>query len=201
MPITAIFYLRALEAALLPRSANSLLMPIFLSRIEAVDPQLAEAFHESEKRRPYAISPLFGRLQQGKTLFQENHHTVAGEISHERAHTQGHTTRPGLRQWRNVALCSNRYRIQGRSDCIEEQSDQVYPVEYKKGSCRTGRPWHNDIVQLCAEAICIEEMRSLPAIAYGYIFYIAQERRYRVELNDEVRAKTVATITAVHELL
>ena len=72
-------------------------------------------------------------------------------------HTEGQTSRGELFQLRSAYLYSKRYGICGRADLIEERDGTVYPVEYKKG--RLGN-WTNDALQLCAQALCLEEALS-----------------------------------------
>jgi CRISPR-associated exonuclease Cas4 len=102
-----------------------------------------------------------------------------------------------------VYLYSQRYRLCGKADLIEEQNGAVYPVEYKKGRLGT---WTNDALQLCAQALCLEEMlaeaHGVPVhIAQGYIYYASTGRRKAIPLTEELRALTVQTIAAVHTLL
>jgi CRISPR-associated exonuclease Cas4 len=135
--------------------------------------------------------------------YADNAHTIEGALGHARVHTEGQTTRGDLFQLRSVYLYSQRYRICGKADLIEERNGAVYPVEYKKG--RLGA-WTNDALQLCAQALCLEEMltdaRGAPVhIPQGYIYYASTGRRQAVPCTDDLRALTVQTIAAVRTLL
>lgn len=88
--------------------------------------------------------------------FKDNEYTVEGEIIHENVHKTMKTTRGDLVQIRKVHVYSRRYGLVGFADLVEEKAGEIYPVEYKRG--RRG-DWKNDKLQLCAQALCIEEMR------------------------------------------
>ena len=74
---------------------------------------------------------------------------------------------------------------------------RVYPVEHKRGR---PKPTHCDWIQLCAQAICLEEMMGVD-IPEGAIFYGKPRRRQPVEFTKELRAETVATARALHQLI
>jgi CRISPR-associated exonuclease Cas4 len=129
--------------------------------------------------------------------FFDNAHTVEGTLLHERADSGEATRRGDLWQVRSVYLYSARYGLSGKADLIEEQSGEIYPVEYKKG--RRG-DWGNDQIQLCAQALALEEMlgREIPR---GFLYYAATGRRQEVRFTEELRRETVETIAKVQELL
>jgi CRISPR-associated exonuclease Cas4 len=69
----------------------------------------------------------------------------------------------------------------------------VIPVEYKHGHLGN---WLNEHIQLCAQALCLEERQpDRPPIAYGYIYYVASRRRVQVPFTPQLRSRTRATIT------
>ncbi len=72
-----------------------------------------------------------------------------------------------------------------------------YPVEYKRGK---RRKWDNDDVQLCAQAMCLEEMLGV-SVPRGAIFHIKSKRRREVIFTDKLRKKTEATAARLHELI
>jgi CRISPR-associated exonuclease Cas4 len=130
--------------------------------------------------------------------FADNEHTVEGSILHTRADEPSTTRRGETTQFRSVSLYSETYRLRGRADVIEERDGKIYPVEIKKG--RRG-DWKNDQLQLCAQALCLEEMLGCGPIDTGYIYYAATARRQAVKLDAQIRQQTVATIEAVRQLL
>jgi CRISPR-associated exonuclease Cas4 len=96
-----------------------------------------------------------------------------------------------------VAVWSDRLRITGYADLVEETDGKFAPVEYKRG--KMGR-WLNDHVQLCAQAMCLEE-RAVQTAGYGEIFYWRSRRRVRVQFTPELRAHTEAAVQRAFDLL
>jgi len=84
-----------------------------------------------------------------------------------------------------VYVWSERLKLAGLCDLIEERAGLVYPVEYKKG--KPGR-WASDHAQLCAQALCLEE-RMRMTIVQGAIFYFATRRREVVVFTSELRGE------------
>ena len=123
---------------------------------------------------------------------------LEGTQQHARAHSPGASTEgessSGLTTTthRRVYVWSDRLCIAGYADVVEEQSNTQFliPVEYKRG--KMGR-WLNDHVQLCAQALCLEE-RTGTTIQQGYIFYFGSRHREPVEFTPELRARTEATV-------
>lgn len=129
--------------------------------------------------------------------FLDNIHTLEGSFLHERADSREATRRGDLLQIRSVYLYSLQYGLTGKADLIEERSGEIYPIEYKKG--RRG-DWGNDQIQLCAQALALEEMlgREIPR---GFLYYAATGRRQEVRLTAELRQETLETIAKVRELM
>lgn len=73
----------------------------------------------------------------------------------------------------------------------------LVPLEHKRG--RMGK-WLNDHVQLCAQALCLEE-RLGTVVAYGEIFYWGSRRRQKVAFDETLRTRTIATIEQAFALL
>jgi CRISPR-associated exonuclease Cas4 len=134
-----------------------------------------------------------------------------GTQRHERAHSPGASTEGETTTHRRVYVWSDRLRIAGYADVVEErQGDKVtrasgqgdtgtefVPVEYKRG--KMGR-WLNDHVQLCAQATCLEE-RIGQAIQQGYIFYFGSRRREPVEFTPELHARTEAAVMRAFDIV
>ena len=129
--------------------------------------------------------------------FIENHHTLEGTLRHERSDSGQMTTDHGLVTLRRVWIWSKRLHLSGFADVVEEQGEQLTPVEYKKG---TMGEWLNDHVQLCAQALCLEEMAGR-AIPRGYIFYFGSVRREEVDFSEALRRHTEETIRQAFALL
>lgn len=129
--------------------------------------------------------------------FVENAHVVEGMMRHERSDEGGTTTEDGKLVMRRVWVGSERLRLSGFADVVEEREGQLTPVEYKKG--KMGE-WLNDHVQLCAQALCLEEMLQCQ-IPYGYIFYFGSARREQVVFDEQLRRHTEETVRLAFTLL
>ena len=133
-------------------------------------------------------------------LWAENRFTAEGGVLHRRAHSGKSDTRPGGRTTRGLPVRSLSLGLFGVADVVRyERGDgaPIVPVEYKRG-----RPKKNDCdrVQLCAQALCLEEMHGRP-LPSGEIFYGATRRRVRVEFTPELRRTTVDAASRLHALI
>lgn len=143
-----------------------------------------------------------------------NQHTNRGDIVHEHADLAGYEIAKGVTLLRALPVWSERLGLNGKCDIVEvtgraadwksEISDlrlggtaSLRPVEFKLGK---RRQWENDDVQLCAQALCLEEMFGV-AIPRGAIFHADSKRRREVAFSPDLRAKTEATARQLHELL
>jgi CRISPR-associated exonuclease Cas4 len=129
----------------------------------------------------------------------ENAHVARGVASHERVHTEGYETlASGVVARRSVQVYSYSLGISGICDLVEEAADgTLTPIEYKQG--KRGR-WSNDQAQLCAQALCLEEMTGR-AVPRGFLFYFGDRRREEVIFTPELRALTVDVIQAMQRAL
>ena len=128
----------------------------------------------------------------------ENEHTVWGELAHEHTDLPGYEVAKGVKLLRALSVFSERLGLSGRCDIVEQNSDgSLCPVEYKKGKRRR---FENDDAQLCAQALCLEEMFGRPIVC-GAIFHAASKRRREVEFTADLRRLTEGAITELHRLL
>ncbi len=128
----------------------------------------------------------------------ENRFTAEGNILHKKAHGGKSTTRPQARTLRAVPLRSEELGLCGIADVVQQRrGEPPLPVEYKRGRAKKN---DCDRVQLCAQALCLEEMtgRSVPR---GELFYGKIRRRVVVEMSPELRQLTIATAARLHGLL
>jgi CRISPR-associated exonuclease Cas4 len=133
-------------------------------------------------------------------LWADDVRTAEGHIFHERVGTGKPETRTGVRIVRNVALRSLALGVVGKADVVELIGDppQPFPVEYKRGKPKAHRA---DEVQLCAQAICLEEMFGKP-VPEGALFYGEVRRRHPVQFDAELRDLTARTaVAARHNIL
>jgi CRISPR-associated exonuclease Cas4 len=124
-------------------------------------------------------------------IWSDNEHTVRGERGHRRADQPGARRERGRVVSRAVPLFSERLRLNGRADAVEITDEGVYKIGRRHGDAAT--------IQLCAEALCLEEMLGLP-VPLGYLWFSATRRRERVEFGDGLRRQTVEMIEAVRQL-
>ncbi len=135
------------------------------------------------------------RLEQ---VWLDNAFTVQGTAGHAQAHRE-----PSRRELtaggnvaRNVWLRSDRLRLVGRADVVELRPEP-FPIEYKRGRRKR---WDNDDVQLCAQALCLEEMLGVPVPA-GAIYHLSSRRRRDVAFDEPLRRRTEEAACRLHELV
>lgn len=129
--------------------------------------------------------------------FVDNQYTLEGTGLHERVHTVGSNHREETWQVRAIWLKSDRYGLVGKSDLVEECNGQLCPVEYKRG--QRGE-FDNDALQVCAQALCLEEMTG-QSISQGFVYYTHSHQRQAVALTSGLREQAIKTITAVRTLI
>lgn len=133
----------------------------------------------------------------------DNAHTTAGTLAHEIADDPGYRqTAAGSRIERALPLFSEKLNLIGKADIVEfwpsENGIAVpLPVDYKMGK---RHKWDNDDVQLCAQALCLEEMLNV-TVPKGAIYHVKTHRRREVPFTAELRDLTLHTIAAVRSLL
>ncbi|MYH61592.1 MAG: CRISPR-associated protein Cas4 [Caldilineaceae bacterium SB0675_bin_29] len=127
-----------------------------------------------------------------------NEHTVVGDSVHEQADVSGYETVKGVNLLRALPVWSDRLGLNGKCDIVERHPDgSLVPVEFKKGK---RRKFDNDDAQLCAQALCLEEMFGLD-IPKGAIFHARSKRRREVEFTEDLRRLTEQAIKAMHRLI
>ncbi|OCL26497.1 CRISPR-associated protein Cas4 [Orenia metallireducens] len=119
--------------------------------------------------------------------WEENYHTTKGTLDHELVHSEISRYREGYKQTTQVYVKSDKYRLVGKIDVVEERNDEIYPVEFKKGN---SSEWVNNKLQLCAQAICLEEQLGIE-IERGYLWFLDSYRRKEVEFTKKLRAETI----------
>lgn len=149
----------------------------------------------------YLYCPRQCALIHVERLWAENVHTADGRRLHARTNVPAVETRRGVRVATAIQLSSEAMGIAGVADVVEFHDiggqRQPYPVEYKRG-----RPKAHcaDEVQLCAQAMCLEDMLGV-AVPEGALFYGKTRRRKVVFFDAELRTLTQSTIVAVRSML
>ena len=149
----------------------------------------------------YMYCPRRAALIHIEGLWEENRFTVEGTILHERVHETDDERRGGVRIVRGLRLRSLRVGLSGQADVVEfhrnaDGGETPFPVEYKRGRPKPNRM---DEVQLCAQALCLEEMLGV-AVTQGALFYGAPRRRHDVAIDASLRGETEALAARMHAL-
>ena len=120
---------------------------------------------------------------------------------HEKAHEEGRQTLSGVRIERGLVLRSESLGLNGQADVVEFHEaggkSLPFPVEYKRGQPKQD---NCDAVQLCAQAMSLEEMLGV-AILTGALFYGKTRRRQEVAFDETLRAQTAETARLLHDFV
>ncbi len=146
----------------------------------------------------YIYCPRRAGLIHIEGMFTHNEHTVIGSQLHEGADIPGYETVRGVTMLRALPVWSDRLGLSGKCDVVERHPDKsLVPVEYKKGK---RRKFENDDAQLCAQALCLEEMFEQD-VPWGVIFHAGSKRRREVEFTEGLRRFTIETIKALRRMI
>jgi CRISPR-associated exonuclease Cas4 len=147
----------------------------------------------------YAFCPRQCAYIHIERIWQENYLTALGNQLHDRVHSNEAETRGNVRTERGVQVRSEMLGIIGKLDLLEIKQNpfQLVPVEYKRGKPKTN---NCDRVQLCAQALCLEEMRNV-TIDRAAIWYWQVRKRDWVDLDEGLRKQTCDIIEATCKLL
>jgi CRISPR-associated exonuclease Cas4 len=143
--------------------------------------------------------------------WEENRLTAEGRLMHERVHDQDSESRGDLYIVRGLKLRSLELGLTGVADVVEFHRVEIggvklsgkkgewqpFPVEYKRGKPKKDSC---DEVQLCGQAMCLEEMLGI-AIGSGALYYGSQHKRHDVEFGPALRSETVALAKRLHDLI
>ncbi|PKO21854.1 MAG: CRISPR-associated protein Cas4 [Chloroflexi bacterium HGW-Chloroflexi-1] len=158
----------------------------------------------------YYYCPRRAALLLVDQQWADNQFTAEGTLIHERVHQEGHEKRGPSLSLRGLWLRSLHLGLAGKADCVEmqaatdgvtvpgyEEKWRLVPVEFKHGARRDKTEYE---VQLCAQAMCLEEMLGC-RIAEGYLFYEADHRRQAVSLDDRLRKLVEEGASQLHAML
>ena len=145
----------------------------------------------------FSYCPRQCALIHVEQTFEENVYTARGRLAHERVDSGDVESRPGIQVLRALPLWSERLGLRGKADVVEMRPGKPpFPVEHKVGR---RRPPHADL-QLCAQALCLEEMLGTD-IPEGAVYSHAERRRHLVQFTDELRQRTIILIGQIREQL
>ena len=148
----------------------------------------------------YAYCPRQFALIHIEQVWAENYFTAHGNLLHERVDSCEPEQRGNVRFERGVAVKSSQLGISGKLDLLEIEGRPAtgyFPVEYKRGKPKI-EDW--DKIQLCAQALCLEEMREI-SIDEGALWYWKVRKREPVLFDEALRKTTLAAIEGAHKLL
>lgn len=145
----------------------------------------------------YLYCPRRAALKLVEGWRSANAHTERGDIVHEHSDLAGYEVVKGVTLLRALPVWSDRLGLNGKCDIVEKHADgALRPIEFKLGK---RRQWENDDAQLCAQALCLEEMFGVN-ISRGAVFHADSKRRREVEFTPALRQRTLTAITALHTL-
>lgn len=146
----------------------------------------------------YLYCPRRAALKIVEGWRSANEHTTRGDIVHEHADLRGYEIAKGVKLLRALPVFSDRLGLSGKCDIVEQRPDRsLFPVEFKVGK---RRKWENDDAQLCAQALCLEEMFRV-TIPHGAVFHADSKRRREIEFTPALRSLTEKTVAELHALL
>ena len=149
----------------------------------------------------YVFCPRQCALIHIEQLWAENVLTAEGRIMHDKVDTANRESRGNIRIEYGVPMRSLRLGLIGRADVIEFHKHGnkwiPFPVEYKRGK---PKPDNCDKVQICAQAICLEEMMNVE-IPAGALFYGETRHRHDVEFDTALRQETEKAAVRLRELI
>ena len=132
-------------------------------------------------------------------VWSDNEFTAEGNILHERTHKGPDESRPGVRTTRGLPVRSFELGLSGQCDVVEFHDDpeKVFLVEYKRGKPKSHPA---DKVQLCAQALCLEEMLHR-RVESGALYYGKRRRRTDVLFDEALRTLTSDSAERLHKLI
>src|SRR5438105_1269227 len=145
----------------------------------------------------YSYCPRQCALIHLEQTFDENIYTLKGHMAHERVDQVIARNEDDIRVERGLSLWSRRLRLTGKADVVEFHGNVPYPVEYKLGK---QRKWQYEAIQVCAQALCLEEMTGY-AVPRGAIYYCSSRSRREIEFDVQLREKVAEIAEAVRAML
>lgn len=145
----------------------------------------------------YSYCPRQAALIHVEAVWEENFYTLRGRFVHELVDEPGVEYLGPLRVERSLPLWSRRWGLVGKADLVEFHGEFPYPVDYKHGP---RRPQAHDDLQLCAQAVCLEEMLGVPVLK-GAIFHASSKRRREVTFTEPLRRRLTAAVAELRDIL
>jgi CRISPR-associated exonuclease Cas4 len=144
----------------------------------------------------HAYCPRQMALIHIEQIFDENIFTIKGRLAHRHVEEAATEWRGQMRVEYSLPLWSREWGLTGKADMVEISAETIFPVEHKVGKRRTRLC---EDLQLCAQAVCLEEMLGR-SVLRGAIFHTASHRRREVSLDSGLRERLRQELAAVREL-
>jgi CRISPR-associated exonuclease Cas4 len=145
----------------------------------------------------YSYCPRQCALIHIEQTYEENIYTLKGTLAHERVDQVATRHEENLRVERGLPLWSQRLGLVGRADVVEFRGNVPYPVEYKQGK---RREWQYEAIQVCAQALCLEEMFGLQ-VPCGAIYYCSSRSRREIIFDEFLRTAVEKATEGVKAML
>ncbi len=160
-------------------------------RIEEMEPVMLSALEH------YVYCPRQCALIHIEQTFDENIYTMRGRAVHENVDVESSRFSGGMKVERALPLWSARLGLVGKADAVEFNGGVPYPVEYKSGKKGRRVP---EAIQLCGQALCLEEMLGV-GVPKGALYFHGSRERVEVVFTDALRKKVEDAAIAVREML
>ena len=146
----------------------------------------------------FAFCPRQCALIHNEQVWNDNYLTAQGQVLHQKVDSGQPETRKGIRFERTVQVSAPSLGITGKLDLVERNltTGELTPVEYKRGKPKQD-DW--DEIQLCAQALCLEEMTE-QVVAMGALWYWQTRHRQNIAIDEALRQRTFDVINEVKTL-
>ena len=145
----------------------------------------------------YSYCPRQCALIHVEQTFHENLYTMRGRDVHETVDVESSRKLSGVRYERALPIWCRRLNLVGKADLVEFHHDIPYPVEYKSGRRRAG---HHEVLQLLAQAVCLEEMFNLN-VEKGALYWHGSRERKEIVFTEAMRLHLEDVATTVHGMI
>ena len=146
----------------------------------------------------YCQKSCFYKIFHFEENQEDNIDIIIGRNEHESVHSDSiRYIEKGVKQYTNLKVFNHKYNIIGKLDLLEIKNNIYTPIEFKKGKYRE---FLNHKIQLCLQALCLEEMYNI-TIDCGYLFFIEEHRRYKIDLLNSLKSQTIDIIKEIKNKL
>jgi CRISPR-associated exonuclease Cas4 len=145
----------------------------------------------------YSYCPRQCALIHLEQVWDENIYTMRGRDVHENVDDDSSHVMAGVRYERALPIWSRRMNLVGKADLVEFRGGVPYPVEYKSGRRRKGQ---HEAIQLCAQAMCLEEMLEVK-VEKGALYWHGSRERKEAVFTNELRRQVEEAAAGVHAMI